>query len=110
MHFAGIKKQVRADANLLHARHYARKVRQSAIQFAIDYILEKAPIIQWLPHYHPRWIVDDIIAGITIGFLLVPQSLAYAKVANIPGQYGLISSWIPTALYAIMGTSKGRST
>jgi len=45
--------------------------------------------------------------GITIGILLVPQSLAYAKVANIPTSYGLISSWLPTLFYAIMGTSKG---
>lgn len=107
-YFGAIKEQVRTDVNLLHARQYAKQVRQWAPQFAIDYVLEKVPIIQWLPHYHPRWIVNDIIAGITIGVLLVPQSLAYAKVANIPGQYGLISSWIPTALYAIMGTSKGR--
>ncbi|KAJ5088728.1 hypothetical protein N7456_012344 [Penicillium angulare] len=44
--------------------------------------------------------------GITIGILLVPQSLAYAKVANIPARYGLLSSWLPTLIYAIMGTSK----
>jgi sodium-independent sulfate anion transporter 11 len=49
------------------------------------------------------------VIGTTIGILLVPQSLAYAKVANIPARYGLLSSWLPTLIYAIMGTSKGQS-
>jgi solute carrier family 26 (sodium-independent sulfate anion transporter), member 11 len=49
----------------------------------------------------------NLSAGITIGVLLVPQSLSYATVAKIPAQYGLISSWLPTLFYAIMGTSKG---
>lgn len=49
---------------------------------------------------------DERQTGITIGILLVPQSLAYAKVAEIPARYGLISSWLPTLFYTIMGTSK----
>lgn len=72
------------------------------------YLLEKVPVIQWLPQYSPSWIVNDLISGITIGVLLVPQSLSYATVANIPGSYGLISSWLPMLVYMIMGTSKGK--
>jgi len=41
--------------------------------------------------------------------MLIPQSLAYAKIATIPGEYGLMSSWLPNFLYFIMGTSKGKS-
>jgi solute carrier family 26 (sodium-independent sulfate anion transporter), member 11 len=47
-----------------------------------------------------------LCTGITIGVLLVPQSLSYATVANIPATHGLVSSWLPTLFYAIMGTSK----
>lgn len=71
------------------------------------YVLEKFPVLQWLPNYSPSWIFNDIVSGITIGVLLVPQSLSYASVANIPGSYGLISSWLPMLIYMIMGTSKG---
>jgi MFS superfamily sulfate permease-like transporter len=56
---------------------------------------------------NPRWILNDVLAGITVGVLLIPQSLAYAKIATIPGQYGLMSSWLPNFLYFFMGTSKG---
>lgn len=40
----------------------------------------------------------------------IPQSLAYAKIATMPVQYGLMSSWLPGILYAFMGTSKDLST
>ncbi|KAF3759891.1 sulfate permease [Cryphonectria parasitica EP155] len=101
-----VKDRVKSDANILHVCHLGSKAVRSTPAFTARYLVDKVPIIQWLPQYNPRWIVNDLIAGITIGVLLVPQSLAYAKVANIPEQYGLISSWIPTALYTIMGTSK----
>jgi sodium-independent sulfate anion transporter 11 len=40
--------------------------------------------------------------------MLIPQSLAYAKIATISGEFGLMSSWLPNFLYFIMGTSKGK--
>ena len=64
-------------------------------------------MIGWLPKYNYRWIPNDIIAGLTLGLMLVPQSLAYADIATIPVQYGLMSAWFPAILYAFMGTSKG---
>ena len=59
------------------------------------YILAKFRIIGWLPHYNYRWLVNDVIAGLTLALMLIPQSLAYAKIATIPVQYGLMSSWLP---------------
>jgi MFS superfamily sulfate permease-like transporter len=54
-----------------------------------------------------RWLLNDLIAGLTVGLMLIPQGLSYAKLAGIPVQYGLMSSWLPSAIYAFMGTSKG---
>jgi solute carrier family 26 (sodium-independent sulfate anion transporter), member 11 len=73
------------------------------------YLLEKVPVVQWISKYSPRWIVNDLIAGLTVGVILVPQDLAYAKIAGIPLQDGLLVSWLPGTLYFIMGTSKGKS-
>jgi len=73
------------------------------------YATDKVPIIQWLPHYNGRWILPDFIAGLTVGVMMVPQALAYAKIATIDGQFGLYSSWIPAAIYVFMGTSKGKA-
>jgi sodium-independent sulfate anion transporter 11 len=71
------------------------------------YILDLVPVVQWLPKYSPRWLVSDLIAGLTVGLILVPQALAYAKIAGVPLQHGLLASWLPPAIYFIMGTSKG---
>ena len=73
------------------------------------YVTEKVPIIGWLPRYNYRWLLTDFIAGLTLSLMLIPQSLAYAKIAKIPVQYGLMSSWSPGAIYTFMGTSKGTS-
>ena len=52
------------------------------------------PIITWLPNYNLTWFVGDLISGITVGLVLVPQSMSYAKLANLEPQYGLYSSFI----------------
>jgi sodium-independent sulfate anion transporter 11 len=98
------------DTTLQRTIRYGSKAVRAAPSVAGQYLLQKAPIIQWLPKYNPRWLLNDTLAGITVGVLLIPQSLAYAKIATIPGQYGLMSSWLPNFLYLIMGTSKGKST
>lgn len=85
----------------------ARGVR-AAPSAALLYTSEKFPIIGWLPRYNYRWIVNDFVAGLTLALMLIPQSLAYAKIADIPVQYGLMSSWLPALIYAFMGTTKGR--
>jgi hypothetical protein len=97
------------DTTLQRTVRYGSKAVRAAPSVAGQYLLQKAPIIQWLPKYNPRWLLNDTLAGITVGVLLIPQSLAYAKIATIPGQYGLMSSWLPNFLYLIMGTSKGKS-
>ena len=71
------------------------------------YLIQKVPVIQWIGNYSPNWIINDLIAGLTVGVILVPQALAYAKIAGIPLQDGLLASWLPSGLYFIMGTSKG---
>ncbi|WQF82606.1 Putative SLC26A/SulP transporter, STAS domain, STAS domain superfamily [Colletotrichum destructivum] len=73
-----------------------------------QYLIQKVPIVQWLPHYNPKWIISDFTAGMTIGVMMIPQALAYAKIAKIPGEFGLYSSWLPAAIYVFMGTSKGK--
>ena len=77
---------------------------------SVDYAVEKFPIIGWLPRYNYRWLLNDFTAGLTVGLMLIPQGLSYAKIAKIPVQYGLMSSWLPSAIYTFMGTTKDLST
>lgn len=69
--------------------------------------LKLVPIIEAVRTYDWRAnTVDDIIAGITTGVMLIPQGMAYALVATLPPQYGLYSATIPIVVYAILGTSR----
>jgi SulP family sulfate permease len=65
------------------------------------------PILQWGLNYRATDLVGDITAGIIVASLLIPQSMAYAMLANLPPQMGLYASILPLILYAIFGSSKG---
>lgn len=64
------------------------------------------PILEWLPNYKASWIRGDIIAGITVAIILIPQGIAYALIAGLPPIYGLYSALVPQVMYAIFGSSR----
>ncbi|VDK86687.1 unnamed protein product [Litomosoides sigmodontis] len=68
------------------------------------------PILQWLPKYN--WKADiphDVIGGLTIGVMHVPQGIAYAVLAGVDPVYGLYVSLFPVFFYMLFGTSKHAS-
>lgn len=54
----------------------------------------RLPVLQWAPNYDRESALADLIAGVTLGLTLVPQSIAYASLANLPVQYGLYSAFV----------------
>lgn len=48
----------------------------------------------------------DIIAGISVGFMVVPQSMSYANLAGLPTEYGLYGAFLPVLAYALVGSSR----
>eukprot|EP01083_Nonionella_stella_P142994 443512_1 len=63
------------------------------------------PLFQWLPHYQCGWLKRDLMAGVTVAILLVPQSLAYATLAGLPPEWGLYASVMPIFFYVFWSTS-----
>jgi SulP family sulfate permease len=70
-----------------------------------------------LMQYFFKWIEsradtikDDLIAGITVSLVAIPQSLAYAQLAGMPAYYGLYAALIPTIVGALFGSSQQLST
>ena len=47
----------------------------------------------------------DIIAGISVGAMVIPQGMSYAKLAGLPNVYGLYGAFVPVMIYAILGSS-----
>ncbi|XP_058118285.1 sodium-independent sulfate anion transporter-like [Anopheles ziemanni] len=71
-----------------------------------DTLYRRLPVLQWAPSYGPKSFISDLIAGITVGLTSIPQSIAYATVANLEPQYGLYSNFMGSFVYAFLGSVK----
>lgn len=60
----------------------------------------------WLKHYKKEQLNGDLIAGIIVAIILVPQAMAYGLLAGLPPEVALYSSALPLILYAIFGSSR----
>ncbi|MBF0375568.1 MAG: SulP family inorganic anion transporter [Alphaproteobacteria bacterium] len=67
------------------------------------------PFLAWFP-YKTDSLRADLIAGITVALVLIPQSMAYAQLAGLPAYYGLYAAFLPVAVAALFGSSKQLST
>ncbi|KAF3326407.1 High affinity sulfate transporter 2 [Carex littledalei] len=64
------------------------------------------PILEWGRQYKLNMFKGDLIAGLTIASLCIPQDIGYAKLANVDPHYGLYTSFVPPLIYAAMGSSR----
>jgi sulfate permease, SulP family len=64
------------------------------------------PILNWLPKYERVWLRGDILAGLTVLALLIPEGMAYAVIAGMPPQTAFYAAPIGLLMYAIFGTSR----
>jgi sulfate permease, SulP family len=64
------------------------------------------PILSWLPRYDRSWLAVDVIAGLTLWGLVVPEAMAYAGIAGLPPQAGLYTLLAALLVYAVFGTSR----
>ena len=59
----------------------------------------------WWRGYDTRFLSQDMIAGLIVGILVIPQSLGYAMLSGLPPVYGLYSAIVPVLVYAWVGSS-----
>ncbi|XP_030558514.1 sodium-independent sulfate anion transporter [Drosophila novamexicana] len=69
-------------------------------------ITNKFPILSWLPRYRSGYVVQDFIAGFTVGLTTIPQAIAYGVVAGLEPQYGLYSAFMGCFTYIVFGSCK----
>ncbi|TYI48971.1 hypothetical protein E1A91_D12G003100v1 [Gossypium mustelinum] len=84
-------------------RQFKNKTPSRRFILGLQYFL---PILEWAPRYSFQFLKSDLVAGITIASLAIPQGISYAKLANLPPILGLYSSFIPPLVYAMMGSSR----
>ena len=66
----------------------------------------------WLPEVfaNRKFLNRDIIAGVTLATILIPQSMAYAMLAGVEPKYGLYAAFIPVAIASFFGSSRYLAT
>ncbi|KAF5331065.1 hypothetical protein D9619_005937 [Psilocybe cf. subviscida] len=70
------------------------------------YVISLFPILTWIKNYNLGWLTGDVIAGLTVGMVVVPQGMSYAIIATLPAEYGLYSSFVGVLIYCFFATSK----
>ena len=83
----------------MSSTHIAKPTRSGGLSRYI-------PILSWLPTYNRGWLSADVIAGLTLWGLVVPEAMAYAGVAGLPPQAGLYTLLAALLVYALLGTSR----
>jgi len=68
------------------------------------------PFLTWLPRLGRDEIRRDLIAGVTVATVLVPQAMAYARLAGLPAVYGLYAAFLPPVVAALWGSSRQLAT
>ncbi|GAA0467506.1 solute carrier family 26 protein [Alkalibacillus silvisoli] len=64
------------------------------------------PSVDWLKRYNGMDFKGDLIAGLIVAIMLIPQGMAYAMLAGLPPVMGLYASTIPLIIYALLGSSR----
>ena len=69
-------------------------------------VLSKVPVINTMRNYQwKQWLLNDIIAGISIGVIHIPQGMGFSLLTSLPPVYGLYTSLFPVVIYFLFGTS-----
>ncbi len=104
----------------VHLQFKMKNKRNRVVKKCMSYF----PILEWLPQYNGEKAISDLMAGLTVGLTIIPQSIAFAFIADLPPQvsqlnlvksnrarhvvfqYGLYSSFMSTFAYIFLGTVK----
>lgn len=88
-------------------KKFLPKKKKNYFNFFLWYFYKYFPILTWFPQYDwRRYLKNDIVAGTTVGVMLIAQGMAYAKLAGLSPEYGLYSSGLPLLVYPFFGTSR----
>lgn len=71
----------------------------------LKFLRHSAVLPTWVQAYDRRHLTQDLLAGVIVGILVIPQSLGYAMLAGLPPVYGLYSAIVPVVVYAWLGAS-----
>ncbi|CDP01189.1 unnamed protein product [Coffea canephora] len=87
-------------------RNHSSLPKKSSASKAFSFLQGLFPILEWGRNYRATKFKRDLMAGLTLASLCIPQSIGYANLAKLDPQYGLYTSVVPPFIYAFMGSSR----
>lgn len=63
--------ELATDQNINHFTLSVQRGAKALPRSSVQYVLDKVPVIQWLPKYYWKWLLNDLVAGLTVGVMLV---------------------------------------
>ncbi|KAI0781182.1 sulfate permease [Trametes elegans] len=91
---------------VVSVKDWVRTISKDPKRDALRYVESLFPIVGWITRYNFGWLYGDVVAGLTVGIVVVPQSMSYAQIATLPTQYGLYSAFVGVLIYCLFATSK----
>lgn len=89
-----------------HVDHSSLSEQQPMSKRIVSVFQGLFPILSWGRTYSKVKFKSDLMAGLTLASLSIPQSIGYASLARLDPQYGLYTSTVPPLIYAVMGSSR----
>ncbi|GMF39723.1 unnamed protein product [Phytophthora fragariaefolia] len=92
-------------ASCVHRRHESERFALPQRTWA-QQLQHYAPIFRWLPHYDvAKDLKFDVVAGVTVAMMLIPQEVSLSTIMNVPAHHGLYTAATAPLVYAIFGSS-----
>lgn len=108
--YTRIQLEPQEESDTTYSQFVIKKIQKSCqcnASKAKTTILGFFPVLQWLPKYKLKDnIIGDVMSGLIVGILLVPQSIAYSLLAGQQPIYGLYTSFFASIIYFLLGTSR----
>lgn len=90
-----------ARTQLRHAQQHLTR------RHALFFLKQHMPILEWLPSYDLREDLQyDLVAGVTVGMMIVPQEISLSTMMGVPPIYGLYTAALVPMIYPLFGTSR----
>ncbi|KFR11642.1 Sulfate transporter, partial [Opisthocomus hoazin] len=85
----------------------AREVCTCTRQTVVTFFCRLFPVLDWLPHYNVKTqLLGDVISGLLVGIVAIPQSISYSLLANQDPIYGIYTNFFCSIIYVAMATSR----
>ncbi len=98
------RKSIHASTKCSMVRHGCSTMMGS---IGVDKVKKLVPVLEWLPEYKWKdYMYGDVVAGITVVSMLIPQSVAFAALAGVPTNYGMYTAFVSAFVCFIFSGSR----